>query len=407
MTSHRLADHFVGVGVKTLSEVDANPRSSNQHEIGTTRQMRSEFLGEEDNRRFNTRYLWLGDEDDGIVHEGWATHYDARRNRPDRAAEWRLYYPSNPVTEAMRAGDTLHLAEDRMGELWFIVTPAGSTGERQLSVLFDAGPAQGSFLTRHYGSGSPEIGFAERLILETLGIATAAADTDRLDSIIADFGNSFPTTARFSARARETLPDINPKSDPDAALLAWLQHEEAMFRRLEHLIVGERLREGFVTPEGPDVDGFLGYAQPVLNRRKARMGYSLEHHVSAVLDAHSIRYARQAITENNHKPDFLFPDWETYHTAPSGDPRLTMLGAKSSCKDRWRQVLPEADRIPEKHLLTLEPGISGQQTAQMKSHSVRLVVPRPIQATYTPDQRDWLMSLAAFIETVLRKQRSR
>ena len=53
------------------------------------------------------------------------------------------------------------------------------------------------------------------------------------------------------------------------------------------------------------------------------------------------------------KPDFLFPSLELYREAPeSGDQRLTMLGAKSTCKDRWRQVLPEAAKIPHKSVYT-------------------------------------------------------
>lgn len=36
-----------------------------------------------------------------------------------------------------------------------------------------------------------------------------------------------------------------------------------------------------------------------------------------------------------------------------------MLAAKTSTKDRWRQVLDEAGRIPDKHLFTIAPaGIS-------------------------------------------------
>ena len=42
-----------------------------------------------------------------------------------------------------------------------------------------------------------------------------------------------------------------------------------------------------------------------------------------------------------------------------------MLAVKSTCKDRWRQILAEADRLPVKHLLTLEPGISVAQTDEM------------------------------------------
>ena len=134
------------------------------------------------------------------------------------------------------------------------------------------------------------------------------------------------------------------------------------------------------------------------------MGHSLENHIAATLDAFGIAYVRGAITEHNHKPDFLFPSLEVYQAASDGDARLTMLGAKSTCKDRWRQVLAEAAKIPRKHLLTLEPGITEPQTAQMKASALQLVVPQAIQKTYTVTQRDWLWSVSGFIEEVRGKQ---
>ena len=128
------------------------------------------------------------------------------------------------------------------------------------------------------------------------------------------------------------------------------------------------------------------------------MGHSLEHHLAAVFDTHELEYTRQAVTEQKSKPDFLFPSLEVYREAPkSGDPRLTMLGAKSTCKDRWRQVLPEAEKIPQKHLITLEPGISEYQTDQMQSFSLQLVVPEPVRGSYTPFQQAWLWNLTDFI----------
>ena len=77
-----------------------------------------------------------------------------------------------------------------------------------------------------------------------------------------------------------------------------------------------------------------------------------------------------------------------------------MLGAKSTCKDRWRQVLAEADKIPRQHLLTLEPGISEPQTDQMVAANLQLVVPQSIQESYTAGQRAWLWNLAEFIRDV-------
>lgn len=400
----QLSDYFEGVGVKRLSAVDAEPKTSNQHEVGTTTKMRDDYLGENHQERFPAIYIWLGGDQEGFTEESWATHYDARLNKP-RAAEWRLYYPSNPVTEAMKAGDTLFLAKDQGGVLWFIVAPEGSTSEQQLFWLFGLRPEGKSFVSREFSDEEPELDFAARFILDEIGVEFEEPEADKLDSIIDRFGTTFPKTAEFSDLARLTLPEVRAEDDPDAALIAWLDHEEALFRRLERRVVSSRIEAGFTSAYGTDVDGFISFSLSVQNRRKSRMGHSLENHMAAVLRAHDIRHVRGAVTEHKHKPDFLFPDLETYHAAPAdGDARLTMLGAKSTCKDRWRQVLSEAEKISRKHLLTLEPGISEPQTDQMEASSLQLVVPCPVQDSYTEAQRGWLWSVGDFIGEVRRRQ---
>ena len=64
-----------------------------------------------------------------------------------------------------------------------------------------------------------------------------------------------------------------------------------------------------------------------------------------------------------------------------------MLGAKSTLKDRWRQVLSEAERIDNKHLLTLEPGISENQTSEMQVKQLQLVLPRKLHESFRPAQQ--------------------
>ncbi|EAA6843845.1 hypothetical protein DRX19_23085 [Salmonella enterica subsp. enterica] len=64
-----------------------------------------------------------------------------------------------------------------------------------------------------------------------------------------------------------------------------------------------------------------------------------------------------------------------------------MLASKSTCKDRWRQMLNEAVRIPDKHLLTLEPSISENQTNEMKSEQVQPVIPQGLHSSYTLAQQ--------------------
>ena len=362
--------------------------------------MRQEFLGEDGKKEFPAVYIWLGQDQDAITVNSTATYYDAREHQPDRAPEWRLYYPSNSVTKAMKAGDALFLALDIEGLLYFIVAPAQSTSERQVSWLFGVEPGD-IFDVRGFRKEDPGLDFAAHFILDELGIEFEDPNAASLDTIIDPFGMRFPPTAELSRLARETLHGVAPLDDPDEALLAWLSHEEALFRRLERRIVSDRLEKGFVDSDGTDVDGFIRFSLSVQNRRKSRMGHSLEHHLEEVFVVHGVRYVRGAITEHRQKPDFLFPSLEAYTAAPAeGATGLAMLGVKSTCKDRWRQVLAEAKKIPRKHLLTLEPSISRTQTVQMAQYDLQLVVPEPIQATYTSVQRRWLFTLGDFIAEV-------
>lgn len=230
-----------------------------------------------------------------------------------------------------------------------------------------------------------------------LGIDAEGPAEEQFDSLIDQFGLAFPSTREFSAFARGTLPKVDPLDDPDAALLAWIEREEQLFRRLERRIVAERLRAGFAADDTIDVDGFLSFSLSVQNRRKARAGAALENHVEVVFQRFDLTFQRGAETENRNRPDFLFPGSDAYRNPDFPAEQLLMLGSKTTCKDRWRQVLSEAERIREKHLLTLEPGISEMQTDEMRSKHLCLVIPARIHETYRPAQRSALIALADFL----------
>jgi len=178
-----------------------------------------------------------------------------------------------------------------------------------------------------------------------------------------------------------------------------MEREEVLFRTLERHIIGERVSEGF-----QDVDTFISYSLSVQNRRKSRAGHALEHHAEQVFKDNSVRYSRGRETENRSKPDFVFPSIEDYHNPDFLSGNLTMLGVKSTCKDRWRQVLSEAARIDNKHLLTLEPGITENQTAEMQANRLQLVLPRNLHETYSVAQKAWLMDITDFIVLVRHRQ---
>ena len=117
-----------------------------------------------------------------------------------------------------------------------------------------------------------------------------------------------------------------------------------------------------------------------------------------------IRYSKGSRTEKNKKPDFIFPSIEDYQNSESLDDKLTMLGVKTTCKDRWRQVLTEAEKISKKHLFTLQPKISSNQMEEMRDSNLQLVIPEPIHSTYTEEQCHSLWDLETFVSHIKKLQ---
>ena len=397
-----LSDLFVGVVSKRLTLVETITPESNQHEFQGTRPLRHLF-GDEDRRQIETRFVFISGEQEAFSEDGFMSWSNVRKGKP-RAAEYHLYYSTNAVTEMMQPGDHLFLALQRDGAMLAIVT-SSATIQNQLFWLFGLEEQEEfAFTYQEIGEGSAELDFAARYILEELGIEPEEPEADQIDSLVEQFGLNFPKTVVFSELARTSMPDVSAQDDPDRALIDWLEREEQMFRRLERRIVAERIGGGFQSMDGADVDGFLSFSLSVQNRRKSRAGQALEHHLQAIFTAHAIRHARGAETENKNKPDFLFPGQGEYRDPSFPASRLTMLGAKSTLKDRWRQVLSEAERIEAKHLLTLEPGISENQTTEMQAKSLQLVVPRSLHPTFRGSQQAWLMDLDRFLTLVKSRQ---
>lgn len=212
----------------------------------------------------------------------------------------------------------------------------------------------------------------------------------------------FPASDVMSAAAREIEEKVYDHAgdiclDPDKKIISWTNMEYTLFRALEYARYGEIITRGFQS-----VDEFARMANAVLNRRKSRAGKSLEHHLSAIFDGNDIEYSSQAVTEGNKKPDFLFPSQAAYHDKAFPADRLVSLAAKTTCKDRWRQIITEADRLKDKpkYLCTLQQGISGAQMDEMQAENVILVVPKPYIVTYPQDRRDRIWTLARFVQYV-------
>ena len=399
-----LSDFFEGIAVKKLTLVETVTPKSNQHEIQGTKPLRRMF-GDEDRKAIPTRFIWLNDEQEGLTEDGFISWSNVRKGKP-RSAEYHLYYSGNIVTEAMKPGDSLFLALRRDGSAMVVIVPVESTVQSQLLWLFgiEEQPELNFAFREITGDDSARLDFIARYVLDELGIDPQEPEVDAINDLVRQFGTTFPPTRDFSEFARQSLREVSALDDPDAALIAWMEREELLFRGLERHIVAQRFAAGFVGDESALVDGFFSLSMVVQQRRRSRAGHALENHFETILAANSIRYSRNAETENRNRPDFLFPGANEYRDESFPVDRLTMLGVKSTLKDRWRQVLAEANRVPAKHLLTLEPGISANQTEQIRLSGLQLVIPQAIHSTFVPRQRRDLMSVREFLSLVQMRQ---
>ena len=232
---------------------------------------------------------------------------------------------------------------------------------------------------------------------------------DRLYQCFITFLNSltidFPTTFDLSSNARRCYDSAYnsttqaTKDDPDTKLIKWLDAEFQLFKTIENHKYSTIIKTPFST-----VEELVEIANTILNRRKSRAGKSLEHHLSEIFKIFQLSYQSQVITEDNKRPDFLFPNREAYLNPRFDENKLCILASKTTCKDRWRQVLNEADRIKTKHLFTLQQGISSNQLDEMYKSNVQLVIPKPYLPCFPPQYRDKILTLGTFVQHIQKTQ---
>lgn len=225
----------------------------------------------------------------------------------------------------------------------------------------------------------------------TTGCRLAEAD------IPAPWLAKFPTGEEIIRKTLELRPPTG--MSPDVRMLRRRLCEYEIFQSVEEAVYLPRMRDGFRT-----LDNFLSLAQTILQSRKSRSGNSLELHTREIMMEEGLRsgtdFSHRPVIENGKRPDFIFPSTNAYQDSNFPQGRLRMLAAKTTCKDRWRQIINEANRIPLKHLLTLQEGVSEGQFREMREAGVALVVPMGLHEAYPETVRPHLITFESFIGDV-------
>lgn len=406
--SETLGSIITSIAYKSLVHVDLPNQGSNQHEINSVNSLRDLFQTDI-KISGNISWRYFCDDLPIISEEGQFTFYDARArsaHRTGRSPEWRLYYTGDFLSNA-RLGDVLIIIRTVNSNIFGLIFSNNSTWLRSALVLFSIGNIDQnlSVITRE-NLTNQNLEFAQQQILDELGIEVLIPSTVEENDIALQaleearaIGRNFPSTNRM-ANLAQSLVEVN-FNDGDTTLVQFLEKEERIFKAIERILVQDKLNQGFSS-----VDDFISYSLSVQNRRKSRMGFALQNHLSCIFRENRILFSAQVHTEHDNIPDFIFPGGEQYWNPNFDSNLLTMLAAKSSCKERWKQILDEAEKIPNKHLCTLETAISPEQTQSMIRKNVRLVIPSSFFNTYLPSQLENIWSINQFLEYVRYKQRT-
>ena len=141
-------------------------------------------------------------------------------------------------------------------------------------------------------------------------------------------------------------------------------------------------------------------------QRKVRAGYSFEHHIEAMLLAAQIPFQKQLVLLSNKRPDFLLPSFPQFSSPKSGTHPGLILSAKTTLRERWKQVKVEKGD-GDLFLATLDEGIASIAIADMATHGIVLVVPESLQASKNTEYKSHanVVSFTQFFRDEVRKKR--
>lgn len=393
------------VAAKRLSRVEVSREASNQHEFNAGLLRKAlELPTERISGDLEITYV-TDDHEDAEVERCYYTLSNVRAGNPDRD-EYHMYYSSQRLQLLAREGDILVLTR-----------AAGSTDLRALIVR--PGTALATHVEELLADDGVEITSRFRAI-STHVRGTAAADFFRAAAEAAPVPSAedflrfadpafissaidqghIPGGKQMAAEAGAIVQRMADRSlDPDFFLQWRLDAETTLFQHLEKAI-GQRELDALSSAGSLDFGDVTRMVLGRIQSRKSRRGQSLQNHFAALLDREGIPCGEQCTTEHGERPDFIIPGCKEYADAAFPAARLRMVACKSVIRERWAQILKEAERIPEKFLLTLDVGITDATIADLRRHSVRLFVPVGIaEAAYRHhDNRSSVESVTALIE---------
>jgi hypothetical protein len=220
---------------------------------------------------------------------------------------------------------------------------------------------------------------------------------------------AIPSTAEMAAMSQAEfmkahgLSSLNPFSlnaPGDAVMQISRDIEYRLFRDFElkarsmqlvNIILGpetgkmtvERALRAIIT-EFPLIDKVLLSAA---QQRKSRAGKSFELHIERLLKDGGIPHEVQVVIESKKRPDFVLPSYRLYADAGRTHEQALVLSAKTTLRERWKQVLVEIKNC-DLYLATVDENVAASAIVEMGQAGIRLVVPESLKTSTAAVYKD-------------------
>lgn len=141
-------------------------------------------------------------------------------------------------------------------------------------------------------------------------------------------------------------------------------------------------------------------------QRKSRAGYSFEHQIEAMLADGGIPFAKQVVIDARKRPDFVLPSLTHLRKALDGPERGLILSAKTTLRERWKQVQREMGGSGL-FLATVDDSIAANAIEDMASMGIVLVVPESLKVSKSTEyvRHDNVLDFATFFRDELKARR--
>lgn len=138
----------------------------------------------------------------------------------------------------------------------------------------------------------------------------------------------------------------------------------------QQVIDDELNRSGKINFE--DMDKFL---MSIFQSRKSRAGRAFEFIIKELFIRAAVPFAEQIVVDGA-KPDFVMPSESHFRNRPLD---CILFTAKRTLRERWRQVVTEANKSYSYFLATLDDKVTNSQIQQASTHKLYLVVPMQLK----------------------------